>query len=117
MSTKVVNLRRDPYDVYIGRAGHGMSGYFGNPFVLGPRIPRAKQMGVLESYRGWFLHRVETNKEFRARVLALRGKRLGCFCKPGWCHGDVMAEWIDAQPDDGIAKPQWQPRTPMGGLS
>jgi hypothetical protein len=23
-------------------------------------------------------------------VLALRGKRLGCLCKPAPCHGDII---------------------------
>lgn len=29
--TKVVNIRKDDNDVYIGRAGKGQEGYFGNP--------------------------------------------------------------------------------------
>lgn len=33
--TTVVNIKTDSYDVYIGRAGHGHSGYFGNPFNIG----------------------------------------------------------------------------------
>ncbi|WNZ62248.1 DUF4326 domain-containing protein [Myxococcus sp. MxC21-1] len=31
-------------------------------------------------------------------MLTLRGKRLGCWCKPGPCHADILAEWVDAQP-------------------
>ena len=31
----VVNLRSSAFDVYIGRAGHGQDGRFGNPFVVG----------------------------------------------------------------------------------
>jgi hypothetical protein len=26
----------------------------------------------------------------------LRGKVLGCWCKPALCHGDVLAEFADA---------------------
>lgn len=33
--TKVVNIRKDDYDVYIGRAGKGEVGYYGNPFRIG----------------------------------------------------------------------------------
>ena len=84
--TVVVNLHREPYDIYIGRAGRGHDGYFGNPF---PRAPDA-----LERYREYFARRVKET-EFRRRVLALRGKRLGCFCKPGPCHGDVIVEWLE----------------------
>ena len=32
--TRVVNIRKEAYDVYIGRAGKGQDGYFGNPFRL-----------------------------------------------------------------------------------
>ncbi|HZI11744.1 MAG TPA: DUF4326 domain-containing protein [Myxococcus sp.] len=28
----------------------------------------------------------------------MRGKRLGCWCKPGPCHADVYAAWVDSQP-------------------
>ena len=97
MTTTVVNLRREPYDVYIGRAGHGNDGYFGNPLRLGTEKDRD---AVIEQYRVWFLRRVEADPEFRRRVLALRGKRLGCFCFPKRCHGNVMAEWIDAHPGE-----------------
>jgi hypothetical protein len=29
--------------------------------------------------------------------MALKGKRLGCFCKPLACHGDVIKEYIEGQ--------------------
>jgi hypothetical protein len=92
--TTVANLRREPYDVYIGRAGHGQDGYFGNPIRLGRKNTRED---VLHQYAKWFAERVRTDADFRRRVLALRGKRLGCFCKPLACHGDVIAVWVDAQ--------------------
>lgn len=92
--TTVVNLRAAPYDVYIGRAGRGEDGYFGNPFTVAQHGARA-----IELFRdSYFLPRLERTPTFRGRVLALRGKRLGCFCKPRPCHGDVIAAWIDAQP-------------------
>lgn len=33
-------------------------------------------------------------------ALKLSGKRLGCFCKPEACHGDVIAEYLNCY-DDG----------------
>ena len=37
MTTYVVNLRKEPYDVYIGRPGKGKNkeGKWGNPFEIG----------------------------------------------------------------------------------
>lgn len=53
---------------------------------------------AFESFR-WYLElRVQHDADYRTAVLGLRGKRLGCFCKPGPCHADVMAEWLDARP-------------------
>lgn len=35
-----------------------------------------------------------------SRVHELAGKRLGCFCKPKACHGDVLADFLNSY-DDG----------------
>ncbi|OJH40372.1 DUF4326 domain-containing protein [Cystobacter ferrugineus] len=53
---------------------------------------------AFESYR-WYLElRTRHDPAFLADVLALRGNRLGCWCKPGPCHADVLAAWVDARP-------------------
>ena len=89
--TRVVNLRQEGYDVYIGRAGRGQDGYFGNPFPLG----RQGRGATIERYRGYFLNRLRTDERFARRVRELKGQTLGCFCKPHPCHGDVIAEYLD----------------------
>lgn len=38
--TRVVNLRREPYDVYIGRAGRGHDGYHAKPVRVGGETER-----------------------------------------------------------------------------
>lgn len=96
--TTVVNISRgEEFDVYIGRPGKGMEGYFGNPYPLEKGQPRG---ATIEKFRAYFEKRIAEDPEFRRRVLALRGKRLGCFCKPAPCHGDVMAEYIDGTPEE-----------------
>lgn len=92
MTTIVVNLRAKPYDVYIGRAGKGFDGYFGNPYRV--EIHGDKAISLFKKY---FISRLNSDLDFRRRVLELRGKRLGCFCKPRPCHGDIIAEWINSQ--------------------
>lgn len=102
MATEVVNLRNSAYDVYIGRAGKGQDGYFGNPHTLGYvycshcKGHHDREQSIA-AFKKDFLRRVESDSEFRKRVLSLRGKRLGCFCKPLQCHGDVYKEWLDSQ--------------------
>lgn len=91
--TTVVNLKHEPYDVYIGRAGKGQDGYLGNPFRLEREEDRD---AVLEAFRNYFVDRVVKDAEYRKRVTALKDKRLGCFCAPKKCHGDVIANWLNS---------------------
>lgn len=93
MATTVVNIRTGArYDVYIGRAGHGQDGYFGNPFRLKPEEARGATLARFEAY---FYDRLGDDPEFVQRVLQLRDKVLGCFCKPHACHGDIIAHYLD----------------------
>ena len=92
MNTKVVNMKYEAYDVYIGRAGRGQDGYFGNPFILQVGESRGSS---LDKYRVYFHERLTTDSEFRKRILELKGKTLGCFCKPYPCHGDIIAEYLN----------------------
>jgi hypothetical protein len=97
--THVVNISRGSVcDVYIGRrlladrvvgAKDGLDGYFGNPYHLGTREE------CIRRFREYFAHRIVEDGIFRQRVLALRGKRLGCFCAPRSCHGDVYVQWLE----------------------
>ena len=50
---------------------------------------------TIERYRGYFLDRLRTHEQFARRVRELKGKTLGCFCKPHPCHGDVIADYLD----------------------
>jgi len=86
MMTEVVNRRDGRYDVYIGRGS-----LFGNPYVLGRDGDRAE---VILKYRDYFYGRLANDPDFRSQVLALRGRVLGCFCKPLPCHGDVIVEFL-----------------------
>lgn len=102
MSTRVVNIRHEPCDRYIGRGPKGlipsrpeMKGYFGNPFVLKDSSDPEERKKVLVEYRNWFLKRVQEDPVFARAIATLKGKRLGCFCKPAECHGDVIAAWLE----------------------
>ena len=109
----IVHIRKDPYDIYIGRAGCGQDGYFGNPVIKGIVCPICKEIhhtpkSTLPCFKMYFLNRVETDPLFRLKALGLRGMRLGCFCAPkgGFkpdalhiCHGQIIMEWVDQQPE------------------
>jgi hypothetical protein len=100
MKTTVVNIRDAACDIYIGRGKGGAIprqgyGMFGNPIPLKNYRDPAERQRVIDEYRVYFENRLANDAEFAAAVMQLKGKRLGCFCKPLQCHGDVIAEWLE----------------------
>lgn len=81
--TKVVNVNRDQYDVYIGRGS-----IWGNPFRIGVDGSRKE---VIEKYRDYLYN----NDYLISRLNEIKGKRLGCYCKPKPCHGDVLIDLVE----------------------
>ena len=77
-----VNLRRQPYDIYIGRPGP-----WGNPFKIGPGADRRQ---VIAKYRDQLIRRIKAGSVTLEQLAGLHGKKLGCYCKPQPCHGDVL---------------------------
>ena len=80
--TTVVNKYKDHYDIYIGRGSK-----WGNPYRIGDNGDRGD---VIEQYRKW----IQTQPDLLDSLEELRGKRLGCFCKPKACHGDILIELL-----------------------
>lgn len=85
MGGRVVHCRQEAFDVYVGRRMEGLvwthASIWGNPFYWPGR--RAQS---IERYRQWIVEQ----PALVARLPELRGKVLGCWCKPGLCHGDVL---------------------------
>lgn len=75
----VVNVRFEKYDVYIGRGSK-----WGNPFIIGKDGDRNEVCDKYEAY-------LAKNKELLKDIHELKGKRLGCYCAPERCHGDLLA--------------------------
>lgn len=104
------NISQEPdYDVYCGRGQGelndplvckiGEKGWLGNPVVKGKVCPvcsltHAKNGDTLPCYESYLTSRLKDPlflKEFRL----LKGKKLGCFCKPAPCHTDVMIKYLE----------------------
>ena len=81
--TTVVNIEQTDYEIYIGRPG-----IWGNPFKITKGCNRTL---AIEKYRQW----IKTQPHLMGKLWFLRGKVLGCHCKPLPCHGDVLAELAD----------------------
>jgi len=82
--TRVVHCKKEPFQVYIGRPSK-----WGNPFQIGPDGTREE---VIRKYRVWIL---EQPGLLKAIVPELKGKTLGCWCHPNFCHGDILATIAD----------------------
>lgn len=116
--TKVINVRvanirpqynnlkewmKDDNNVYIGRGCilviDGIrypkeNSIWANPYKINDSTGITRN-DVLEKYRTYIIQKIENNYELKQKLLQLKGKILGCWCKPDGCHGDILAELID----------------------
>lgn len=81
--------RRSEQNVYIGRGSP-----WGNPYShLEQSAAEWKvetREEAIQKYREWLL----SQPELMVRLKELKGKRLGCWCKPDSCHGEVLLELL-----------------------
>lgn len=104
--TTVVNIHSGAdYDVYMGRPGRGVPGPFGSPFGRKLFLRGEVRDEIIRKHADWFHQQVSIDLAFLGRVLALRGKRLGCFCAPKPCHADVIAKFVNHVEEAAISKP------------
>jgi hypothetical protein len=83
MPTRVVNKLQEPCDIDISR-----NGKWGNPFVIGRDGNRYQ---VIAKFKYWVTHQ---GSHLLEDLESLRGKRLGCYCAPMACHGDIYIELL-----------------------
>lgn len=81
--TKVVHCKKEEFDIYIGRPSK-----WGNPFQIGQDGTREQ---VIQKYEKWLLGQPKLLDESKA----LKGKVLGCWCKPKACHGDILVKYLE----------------------
>jgi len=82
--TTVVNLRKEKYDIYIGRGS-----IWGNPFRIGKDGNRED---VIRKYAVY----INNRPDLLSKLSELKGKVLGCYCKPLPCHGDILVSLIES---------------------
>lgn len=83
LPTRVVNMREEDYDIRIDRKTK-----WGNPFIVG--VDGTRQQCV-DQYREWIM----TQPHLLDSLHEIKGKRLGCWCHPNLCHGDILAHLAD----------------------
>ena len=77
----VVHCKKEPYDILIDRTTK-----WGNPFIIGKDGTRNE---VIMKHKMLVLSNPKMIEEIKKE---LKGKVLGCWCKPQACHGDTYIE-------------------------
>lgn len=89
----------DQKNIYIGRKGI--------VFVEGERFPKKDSIWanpfkegrdgtldeILEKYEIYIRDKIK-KENLKNELLKLKGKNLGCWCKPNKCHGDILLKLI-----------------------
>lgn len=92
--TKVVNKYKEPYDVYIGRGSP-----IGNPFSHKEGTKAFYKVGTrdqaISEFETYIRKVMEVDPNLVEYIKGLKGKTLGCFCKPQPCHGDVIVKLVE----------------------
>lgn len=88
--TKVVHCQKEPYDILIDRTTP-----FGNPYSHQDDTLAQFKVATRKEAMDGFRAYLESNKELQEKIKPLKGKTLGCWCRPEkTCHGDIIAEFL-----------------------
>lgn len=90
MTPRVVHCKKEEFDVYIGRGS-----VWGNPYshregTLAEHIVGSRSEAI-QKYEEYLL----SNEDLMRRLPELKGKVLGCWCKPKSCHGDILLKYAN----------------------
>jgi hypothetical protein len=87
---KVINIKSgERYDVYIGRPSKWGNQFTHLTHLGGPLVIVDSREEAIFRFKEWILEQPELIEAVKKE---LRGKILGCHCKPLECHGDVLLE-------------------------
>lgn len=83
--------------IYIGRGST-----WGNPYAVGFGASSGEEQNDQDEAIRKYKYDFERNflQKSKEDTLVLKGKILGCHCKPLACYGDVLAEYLNSL-DDG----------------
>ena len=90
MTPKVVHCKREEFDVYVGRGSK-----WGNPYshrvgTLAEHVVGSRTEAI-QKFEEYLL----SNQGLMSSLEELKGKTLGCWCKPKTCHGDILLRYAN----------------------
>jgi len=91
--SRPVTVRLSPSQRHVSGSEEGISRPPGQRHVSGSEEGKSRH-DVIDLYRAWIQDKLATEPGFADKLEALRGKTLGCWCKPERCHGDVIVELL-----------------------
>ena len=110
MSIKVVKIREHVNAIYIGRGSRSYEeSPLHNPFKVNDNSDSERDKAC-DLYEEYFYNKMTegTDRVFIQAVQDINYKhlngedvKLGCFCAPKRCHGDVIKDWIERDPEEG----------------
>ena len=77
-----INKKRFPYEPSI----------FANPYKIGKDGTREE---TIQKYKQYIVDKLNNNKKLVSELLSLKGKKLGCWCYPELCHGNILLDLIE----------------------
>ena len=90
MTPKVVHCKREEFDVYIGRGSRWGNPYSHKEGTLAEHVVGSRTEAI-QKFEEYLL----SNEELMASLPDLKGKTLGCRCKPKTCHGDILLRYAN----------------------
>ena len=108
----------DPDNVYIGRRGivfidkvryPAKDSIYANPYKVSKNLTREDSIRM---YRDYIIKKISSGE---IDIEPLRGKNLGCWCKPEACHGDVLLELLESDEKDLNIERKVEDKGPASG--
>ena len=90
MTPRVVHCKREEFDVYIGRGSRWGNPYSHKEGTLAEHVVGSRTEAI-QKFEEYLL----SNQDLMSSLEELKGKTLGCWCKPKSCHGDILLRYAN----------------------
>ena len=90
MTPRVVHCKKEEFDVYVGRGSKWGNPYSHKEGTLAEHVVGSRSEAI-QKFEEYLL----SNEELMGSLSELKGKTLGCWCKPKSCHGDILLRYAN----------------------
>lgn len=90
MTPRVVHCKKEEFDVYVGRGSKWGNPYSHKEGTLAEHVVGSRPEAI-QKFEEYLL----SNEELMESLSELKGKTLGCWCKPKSCHGDILLRYAN----------------------